>query len=84
MEQGTFTPLVFTTTGGMGEEYQRYHNRLAELVAAKKGEDYATTLLWIHVLKSPLPSLGRLFSVLEGREQLKEQLVVMFKKRTLN
>jgi len=35
----TFTPLVFTTTGGMGEECKRLHNRLAELVAAKKGED---------------------------------------------
>ena len=47
VEQGTFTPLVFTTTGGMGEEYKRYHNRLAELVAAKKGEDYANTVSWI-------------------------------------
>ena len=36
------------------------------------------------VLKSPLPSLGRLYSVLEGQEQLKEQLEVMFKKWTLN
>ena len=37
-----------------------------------------------YVLKSPLPSLGQLYSVLEGREQLKEQLEVMFKERTLN
>ena len=60
MEQGTFTPLVFITTGGMGEECMRYHNRLAELVAAKKGEDYATAVSWIRskvsfaVLKSAL------------------------------
>ena len=47
VEQGTFTPLVSITTGGMGEECKRYHNRLAELVAAKKGEDYATTASWI-------------------------------------
>ena len=47
MEQGTFAPLVFTTTGGMGEECMRYHNRLAELVAAEKGENYATTVSWI-------------------------------------
>ena len=39
--------LVFTTTGGMGEECKRYYNRLAELVAAKKGEDYANTVSWI-------------------------------------
>ena len=47
VEQGTFTPLVFTTTGGMGEECKRYHDRLAELVAAKKGENYATIVSWI-------------------------------------
>ena len=60
VEQGTFTPLVFTTTGGIVEGYMRYHNRLAELVAAKKEEDYATTLSWIRskvsfaILKSAL------------------------------
>ena len=35
-------------------------------------------------LKSPLPSLGQLYSALEGREHVKGQLEVMFKKRTLN
>ena len=44
VEQGTCTPLVFTTTGSMGEECRRYHDRLAELIAAKKGENYATTV----------------------------------------
>ena len=47
VEQGTFTPLVFTTTGGMGEECKRYYNRLAELIAVKKGEEYANTVSWI-------------------------------------
>ena len=36
IEQGTFTPLVFTTTGGMADEWLRYHSRLAELLSAKK------------------------------------------------
>ena len=31
IEHGTFTPLVFTTTGGMGKECLRYHSRLAEV-----------------------------------------------------
>ena len=35
IEQGTFTPLVFTTTRGMADECLRYHSRLAELLAAK-------------------------------------------------
>ena len=47
VEQGIFTPFVFRTTGDLGEKCKRYHNRLAELVAAKKGEDYATTVSWI-------------------------------------
>ena len=47
VEQGTFTPLVFSTTGGMGDECVRYHARLAELLAIKKGETYSTTVSWI-------------------------------------
>ena len=35
-----FTPLVFTTTGGMTSECQVDHKQLAELLSAKKGEDY--------------------------------------------
>ena len=30
IEQGTFTPLIFTTTGGMALECQMFHSRLAE------------------------------------------------------
>ena len=33
VEQRTFTPLVFTTTGGMAVECKRFHSRLAELIA---------------------------------------------------
>ena len=47
IEQGTFTPLVFTTTGGLAGECLRYHSRLAELLSAKKQESYATTIAWV-------------------------------------
>ena len=48
IEHGTFTPLVFTTTGGMGlKECLMYHSRLAQLIAIKKGEQYAKTISWI-------------------------------------
>ena len=47
IEQGTFTPLVFTTTGGMADECLRYHSRLAELLSAKKQESYAPTISWV-------------------------------------
>ena len=36
VEQATFTPLVFTITGGVAPECQVYHKRLAELLSAKK------------------------------------------------
>ena len=36
VQHGTFTPLVFTTTSGMGQEYLRYHSRCAELIALMK------------------------------------------------
>ena len=47
VEQATFTPLVFSTTGGLAVECKRYYSRLAELVTTKKGENYATTMSWI-------------------------------------
>ena len=41
VEKATFTPLVFTTTGGMGQECQRLNKRLAEMIALKRGENYS-------------------------------------------
>ena len=34
-EKGTFTPLVFTTTGGMGPECTRMNKRIAELISIR-------------------------------------------------
>ena len=47
IEQGTFTTLVFKTTGGMADECVKYHSRLAELIATKKGESYSSAISWI-------------------------------------
>ena len=52
IEHGTFTPLVFTTTGGMGKECLKYHSRLAQLIAIKKGEQYAKTISWVRTRTS--------------------------------
>ena len=40
-----FCLIVFTTIPGMGKECIRYHSRLAELIAAKKGEQYSNNFL---------------------------------------
>ena len=44
IEQGMFTPLVFTTTGGMVDECVKYHSRLAEPNENKKGESYSSAI----------------------------------------
>ena len=37
---GSFTPLIYTTFGGMGPQATKYHKRLAEKIASKRNEDY--------------------------------------------
>ena len=41
VEKGSFSPLIFSTTGGMGPEATRYHKRVAELISSKRGEKYS-------------------------------------------
>ena len=47
VEKATFTPLIFTTSGGMGPECQRFNKRLAELIAIKRNESYADVITYI-------------------------------------
>ena len=60
IEKATFTPLVFSTTGGMAPECARYHKKVAELIANKTKEDYSKvvshlrTKLRFTLLKSTL------------------------------
>ena len=47
IERGCFTPLVFSTTGGMGREDEIVFKRLASLISNKSGESYAVVMGWI-------------------------------------
>ena len=47
VEQGSFTPLVFTTLGCMGPEATTYHKTLAEKLSEKTGETYSHTINFI-------------------------------------
>ena len=38
VEHATFTPLVFSTSGGESPECLRFHKRLATLLQVKRGE----------------------------------------------
>ena len=44
VEKGSFVPLVYTTTGGMGPQCIKTHKRIAQLYAEKKNERYADVM----------------------------------------
>ena len=46
VEHGTFSPLVFSSTGGMGRIATTTYKGLASLIAAKNDEPYVSVLLW--------------------------------------
>ena len=49
VEHGSFTPLVFTTTGVMSHECSIYHKALAEKMSQKQGERYEVIVRYLRV-----------------------------------
>ena len=47
VELTSFTPLVFSTTGGMGREGLVFYHRLAELLSKHDLASYSGTLAWL-------------------------------------
>ena len=47
VEHGVFTPLVFSTTGGMGREAATFYKRLAHKIASKEGKTFPTVMGWL-------------------------------------
>ena len=47
IEHGTFTPLVFSTSGGMSIECEKFFKRLADLLAIKTGQRYSDTITYV-------------------------------------
>lgn len=47
IEHGSFTPLVFTTNGGMAQEATVMYKRLASLLAEKRDESYGAIMGWL-------------------------------------
>ena len=47
IEHGSFTPLVFSTTGGMGKLAQTFYRRLASMLSEKRNTNYSVTLGWL-------------------------------------
>ena len=47
VEHGTFTPLVFSATGGAGRECRKFFRRLAGMISDKKKSEYSSTVTWL-------------------------------------
>eukprot|EP00731_Ephydatia_muelleri_P028772 Em0020g416a len=47
IEHESFSPLVFSTAGGMGPIATTVYKRIASLIADKRQEPYSTTLFWL-------------------------------------
>ena len=47
VELGSFTPIVFSTTGGMGTEAQTFFRRLAGQLSVKKNMPFHLTMKWL-------------------------------------
>ena len=47
VEHGTFSPLVFSTSGGMGATANVVYKRLASMIAEKQDQPYSRTIQWI-------------------------------------
>ena len=79
MEKGTFTPIVMSTSGGVGHEADRHHKRIASLIVEKRRESYADVLSYIRtrlrfrLLKSVLIAIRGV-----RRKRLKESTTFFF------
>ena len=47
VDQGSFTPLVFTVNGGMASECKVFYSRLAALLSIKRGVEKSQVTTWI-------------------------------------
>ena len=47
VDQGSFTPLVFTTSGGMGPKAKCFYSRLAEIISEKKQQPRSHIVAWM-------------------------------------
>ena len=47
VEKASFTPLVFSTTGGMGGEADKFFKHFAQKISSKSGQRYSDVIAFI-------------------------------------
>ena len=60
IEHESFTPLVMSTTGGMGQECKKFYARLPEMISYKRGTSYSVVAAWVQrkITFSLIKSIG--------------------------
>ena len=71
VEHGSFTPLVFTTTGVMSHECTIFHKSLAEKISVKRGDRYDETMRYLRVKFSFLALKATLLCLRGSRSRSK-------------
>ena len=75
IEHGTFTPLIFTTSGAMGHECHKFHKALAEKISQKKDEEYNKVIQYMRVNISFLVVKASLLCV-RGSRSIKRDIEI--------
>ena len=52
VEHASFTPLIFSASGGMAREATTFYKRLASLLSTKREQSYSSTMTWLRFLLS--------------------------------
>ena len=77
VEHGSFTPLVFTTTGVMSHECLIFHKSLAEKMSVKQGERYEVIMRYLRVKLSFLALKSTLLCLRGSRSHRKATTTVV-------
>ena len=79
IERGSFSPLVFSTTGGMGPTATVVYRRLAALISEKRKKDYSKTINWLRcrlsfsLLRSACVGTGPAFTIQPFRPTIRHR-----------
>ena len=73
VEHGSFTPLVFGTNGGIGEESKRFVASPAHQLSVKQNETYAAVITWLRTRLSFEILRSALLCVRGSRTPFKKQ-----------
>ena len=70
VENGSFTPLVFSINGGMGREASKCYSRIAEMLSEKRHEPYSLNISWIR-RKLSFSSMRSIITYITGSRTFK-------------